>query len=248
MKKKLSMIIIFALSLALTACSTEAENETAGVGEENATVAESGNTEPVKNEEINQTEEIESEQEEKGSHILVAYFSYADNAELPEGIDASSSASVQAWGDEITGNTGVVAHMISESVGADLFSIKTVNPYPPTYDGAVEQGQQEKDEEARPELADHIDNLENYDTIFVGFPTWWYDMPMAMYSFFDEYDFSGKTIYMFCTSGGSGFLNTTEKVQELEPDAQVIEGLSIGASSAMNAEEQIQSWIAELEL
>lgn len=127
-----------------------------------------------------------------------------------------------------------------------MFSIQTAAKYPSDYNGTVNQGEEEKDENVRPELASHIENIEQYDTIFLGFPTWWYDMPMAMYSFLDEYDLSGKTIIMFCTSGGSGFLDAVEQTQAAEPEATVIEGLSIGASSATGAEEQVTEWLQEI--
>lgn len=127
-----------------------------------------------------------------------------------------------------------------------MFSIQTVEKYPSDYDGTVDQGEAENSENARPELATQIDNIEQYNTIFLGFPTWWYDMPMAIYSFLDEYDLSGKEIIMFCTSGGSGFLDSIEQTQAAEPDAEVIKGLSIGASSATGAEEQVTEWLQEL--
>lgn len=194
------------------------------------------------------TAEAESSEAAAQSSLLVAYFSYAENAALPDDVDASASASIQPWNGALTGNTGVVADMIAQATGADLFSIRTVEQYPDTYDATIDQGQQEQSEGARPELATHLENLDSYDTIFLGFPNWWGDMPMAVYSFLDEVDLSGKTVIPFVTSGGSGFSNTISTIQQMEPQATVQEGLSIGASSATGAQQQVESWLSELGL
>lgn len=194
------------------------------------------------------TAEAESSEAAAQSSLLVAYFSYAENAALPDDVDASASASIQPWNGALTGNTGVVADMIAQATGADLFSIRTVEQYPDTYDATIDQGQQEQSDGARPELATHLENLDSYDTIFLGFPNWWGDMPMAVYSFLDEVDLSGKTVIPFVTSGGSGFSNTISTIQQMEPQATVQEGLSIGGSSATGAQQQVESWLSELGL
>lgn len=194
------------------------------------------------------TAEAESSEAGAQSSLLVAYFSYAENAALPDDVDASASASIQPWNGALTGNTGVVADMIAQATGADLFSIRTVEQYPDTYDATIDQGQQEQSDGARPELATHLENLDSYDTIFLGFPNWWGDMPMAVYTFLDEVDLSGKTVIPFVTSGGSGFSNTISTIQQMEPQATVQEGLSIGASSATGAQQQVESWLSELGL
>ena len=230
--------------------------------EEPAADEEQSTEEPVAGEEQSAEEstETETEQSTEGtaeaesseagaqSNLLVAYFSYAENAALPDDVDASASASIQPWNGALTGNTGVVADMIAQATGADLFSIRTVEQYPDTYDATIDQGQQEQSDGARPELATHLENLDSYDTIFLGFPNWWGDMPMAVYTFLDEVDLSGKTVIPFVTSGGSGFSNTISTIQQMEPQATVQEGLSIGASSATGAQQQVESWLSELGL
>ena len=230
--------------------------------EEPAADEEQSAEEPVAGEEqpVEESTETETEQSTEGtaeaesseagaqSSLLVAYFSYAENAALPDDVDASASASIQPWNGALTGNTGVVADMIAQATGADLFSIRTVEQYPDTYDATLDQGQQEQSDGARPELATHLENLDSYDTIFLGFPNWWGDMPMAVYTFLDEVDLSGKTVIPFVTSGGSGFSNTISTIQQMEPQATVQEGLSIGASSATGAQQQVESWLSELGL
>lgn len=177
---------------------------------------------------------------------LVVYFSYFENANLPVGVDASASASIQVWNGKNTGNTGVVANIINEKVGGDIYPILVVDKYPADYDETVNRGRNEQNRNYRPQLVNHIENFNEYDTIFIGFPNWWYDMPMAMYSFFEEYDFSGKTIIPFVTSGGSGFSNTVSTIKSLEPNATILEGVSINGRRAMRAEADVTEWLEEL--
>lgn len=177
---------------------------------------------------------------------LVVYFSYFENANLPVGVDASASASIQVWNGKNTGNTGVVANIINEKVGGDIYPILVADKYPADYDETVSRGRNEQNRNYRPQLVNHIENFNDYDTIFIGFPNWWYDMPMAMYSFFEEYDFSGKTIIPFVTSGGSGFSNTVSTIKSLEPNATILEGVSINGRRAMRAEADVTEWLEEL--
>lgn len=241
-KRTISILLAAMLVLSMTACGNSKDQEE----QSNVTAQES-------EEETQETTDTPSEEENQnaasaqgGSNMLVAYFTYAENADLPEDVDASSSASIQTWNDEMTGNTGVVAHMISEATGADLFSIQTVEKYPDSYDATVDQGQEEQSEDARPELATHIENLDSYDTIFLGFPNWWGDMPMAMYSFLDEYDLSGKTIVPFVTSGGSGFSGSISEIESMESGADVQEGLDLSDSGAMDAQNDVNEWLEGL--
>lgn len=177
---------------------------------------------------------------------LVVYFSYFENANLPAGVDASASASIQVWNGKNTGNTGVVTNIINEKVGGDIYPILVADKYPTDYDETVSRGRDEQNRNYRPQLVNHIENFNDYDTVFIGFPNWWYDMPMAMYSFFEEYDFSGKTIIPFVTSGGSGFLNTVSTIKSLEPNATILEGISISGRRVMGAEENVTEWLEEL--
>ena len=126
--------------------------------------------------------------------------------------------------------------MIAESTGAELFSIQTVEKYPASYDETVDQGQQERNADVRPELTTLPENLDAYDVIFLGFPNWWGDMPMAMYSFLEQVDLSGKTIVPFVTSGGSGFSSTISTIEDMESAATVQEGLSLRDSSSAGAQ------------
>lgn len=242
MKKIVALMLSAVLVLSLTACSNSQQNSASEPvsGEESLQAEESV---------LEQTAETESLPEETAdNNILIAYFTYGENAELPDDVDVSSSASIQIFNGEITGNTGVMAHMIAEASGGELFSIRTVEPYPDSYDETIDVGENEKSNGIHPELSTHIENLEQYDTIFVGFPNWWYGMPMVMYSFFDEYDFSGKTVIPFCTSGGSAFSDAIEEIENMEPEAMVLDGLHIGGSSVTDAESRVNEWVDELGL
>lgn len=177
---------------------------------------------------------------------LIVYFSYYENANLPNDLDTSASASIQVWNNKNTGNTGVVANIINEKVNGDIFPILVAEKYSDSYNETVDRGRTEKNSNFRPQLVNHIENFDNYDTVFIGFPNWWYDMPMAMYSFFEEYDFSGKTIIPFVTSGGSGFSDTINSIKSLEPNAKVLEGISISGRRATGSEDDITEWLNEI--
>lgn len=252
MKKMTTLIWMLLLTFSLTGCASEdtAANIT-NDSENSSTVGsavDSDATGETPSAGSEPSEDNSSSQSEAGNNILIAYFTYGENAELPEDVDASASASIQILDGTITGNTGLIANDIQKSTNGTLFSIHTAEQYAPDYDTVVEQGQAEKNNNVMPEISNHIENFDSYDTVFVGFPNWWYGMPMVMNSFFEEYDFSGKTIIPFCTSGGSAFSDAIDEIRELEPNATVLDGLHIGASSAQGAEDTVAEWVSDLNL
>ena len=145
-----------------------------------------------------------------------------------------------------SGNTQTVANFIHEAVGGDILRLETVKTYSSNYNDLLDEAQEEQNNNARPELKTKIDNMEEYSTIFLGYPNWWGDMPMPLYTFLEEYDLSGKTIAPFVTSGGSGFSNTISTIREKEPNANVVKGLSISGSSAENSQDEVEEWINNL--
>lgn len=250
MKKYLSLLLALALVCSLAACGNNAATNNDPTPPTVSDPVDTPDTsdEPEETPDASQPEETPSESDD-AIGILVAYFTYGENAPLADGVDASGSASIQYRADgSITGNTGIVADMIAEATGGQLFSILTAEQYPDSYNATIDAGQAEKNNGTLPELSSHIENLEDYDTIFLGFPNWWYGMPMAIYSFLDEYDFSGKTIVPFVTSGGSGFSNAISEIENAEPGATVLEGLSIGGGSAASAQDDVADWLADLGL
>lgn len=145
-----------------------------------------------------------------------------------------------------TGNTETVANIIHDNVGGDIVKLETTEAYPSDYDELVDYAHQEQQEDARPELSTVIENIEQYDTIFLGYPNWWGDMPMAIYTFLDTYDLSGKTIAPFITHGGSGLSGTPENIQEEELNASVTEGLAIDGDEASDSSEGVVEWLNSL--
>lgn len=175
--------------------------------------------------------------------ILTVYFTMPET----DGTDAVSGASRIVENGDVVGNTQFVAQQIQDTAGGDLFQIETTKTYPGDHDVLVDEASQEQDEDARPELSSEIDNLDQYDVVFVGYPNWWGDMPQAMYTFFDTYDFSGKTIIPFVTHGGSGFSDTISSIETLEPDAEVVSsGLSIARDDVADAGDDIKTWVEDL--
>ncbi len=142
-----------------------------------------------------------------------------------------------------SGNTKGIAEDIQKKTGADIFEITTVNKYSDDYDTVLDEAKAEQNNNARPELSSKVENMEQYQTVIIGFPIWWGDMPMALYSFLDEYDLSGKTVLPFCTHGGSGLCGTDKNIQQEEKDAKVVDGLAISDSSLDDAGEDVDKWL-----
>lgn len=175
-------------------------------------------------------------------NILIAYFSVPENVDT-DGIDANSGASIVVKNKDVLGNMQYMAMTIQEAIGGELFRIETKEKYPLEHETLVNQAKEEQNEEVRPELATHIENVEQYDIIFLGYPNWWGDMPQPLYTFLEEYDFSGKTIIPFNSHGGSGFSNTIEEIKKLQPNATVRDdGLSISRNDVADSEQEITDW------
>lgn len=189
------------------------------------------------------SENAASDSTASGSNILIVYFTAAENS----GVDAEASASYSDVNGEPKGRMQALAEMIQDETGGDIFSIHTTQTYPADPGELIDYADQEQAEDARPELANHIENLDSYDTVFIGFPNWWADMPQPLYTFFDEYDFSGKTIIPFNSHNGSRFSNTIATIGELEPDATVIEnGFTINEREVPDAADDIAAWLDEI--
>lgn len=186
--------------------------------------------------------EQESEGLDEGSKILIAYFSVPEDVNT-DGIDANSSASIVVKDGNVMGANEYIASLIQQNVGGDVFRIETVQQYPLNHEPLVDQAADEQDANARPELAVHVENMDSYDVIFIGFPNWWGDMPMPLYTFLEEYDLSGKTIIPFVSHGGSRFSRTIQAIQEAEPNAMVVEeGLCLDRDDVFDSEETIKEW------
>lgn len=183
-----------------------------------------------------------------GSKVLVAYFSRVGNTDFEDDVDAVTSASLMEKDGVLYGNTQYIAALIQDQTGGDLFLIETEEKYPSNYDETDEQGGRESREKARPKLASHVENLEEYHTVYLGFPNWYYGMPMAVYTFLEEHDLSGKRIIPFVTSGGSGFSDAISEIQKIQPEADVVpEGFEVTHSKVDEVSSgDIKKWISGL--
>lgn len=170
---------------------------------------------------------------EQSTNVLIAYFSRAGENYSVGVIEK--------------GNTELLAEIVAEKTGGDLFEIVPVVPYPAGYEDTKAIATQERNDNARPEIKNTIENLDDYDVIFVGYPIWWGDMPMIMYSFLESYDFSGKTIIPFNTHEGSGQSGTVDKIRTLCPESDVMDGIAVRGSIAQNNGESsrtiVQNWL-----
>lgn len=174
----------------------------------------------------------------EGTKTLVAYFSRADEN---YGVGVVEE-----------GNTAKVAKIIVQKTGAKLFEIKTVRAYSKDYEKATEEASQEKREKARPKLSADLaqSEIDKYDTIFIGYPIWWGDLPMAVYTFLEGKNLDGKVIAPFCTHEGSGISGTDKTIRKKFKKATVKDGLSLRGTTAQNdraeSERAVSSWLKEI--
>jgi flavodoxin len=141
------------------------------------------------------------------------------------------------------GNTEVIAKKIKGFIEGDLFEINTLKPYPIDYDETTRVAKDELRKNARPELTDTVKNMADYDMIYLGYPNWWGTFPMAVFTFLESYDFTGKTIVPFCTHEGSGMGKSERDIKNLCPNATVLPGIDIRGGSVANADNVVQSWL-----
>ena len=229
MKKWTSLLLALAMTLSLAACGDSGTQEntseppasvSGSTGEE--TPAPTGTETPA---EEPSEEPAESETSTTGdsSSVLIAYFSWS-------------------------GNTEQVAQIIQQETGGDLFEIAPATPYTDDYNELLNIAQQEQSDNARPELAGQVENWEQYDTIFVGYPNWWSDAPMAVYTFVESYDWSGKTLVPFNTSASGGFGRSLSGLEESAPGASILDGISFTERNLGDAQSEVAAWLDELGL
>lgn len=238
---QLAFLIIF--SLMMIACGREDSSVRVSPVEDPAEVSENGTEEMEAAAEDPEAAEPDTAETDE-DRVLVAYFSVMET----DGVDTVSGASRVAVDGEAKGNTQYVAELIGRETGGDLFAIETTQEYPTTHEPLLDFAYEEKAEDRRPELASRIEDPDRYDVIFLGYPNWNADLPMPLYTFLEENDFSGKTIIPFTTHGGSGFSRTIETISELQPNAEVLsDGLSISRNDVPDAESEVTAWIGSLE-
>lgn len=240
--KKFSAIILAALLLC-TGCSNSDSDSDTHISSDNSSSTSSENSKPGEaNSSDEQTPTMPSESE--GSRILIAYFTVPE-----DDVDAVARASVVVKDGEKFGSTEYVANVIQQAIGGDLFQIETVQEYTHDHDALTDYAADEKAENARPELKNHIEDISKYDTIILGYPNWWADLPMPVYTFLEEYDLGAKTIIPFVTHGGSSFSNTRKTISELQPGAFVSDNsLNLSRNDLLGNEDTITEWAKSLDI
>lgn len=216
MKKIISTLLIAAVMLTLISCGTapDAESSPAAAA-------------PV-----------------DGGEVLVAYFSWADNAILADDVDAVSSPSVIS-----PGNVQQLAGWVQEATGGDIFSIRVTEPYPSGWDECLSRANEERGADARPELVENVEDFERYDTVFLGYPNWWYGVPMALLSFLETHDLSGKQVYLFCSHGTGGFANSVRIITDAAPEAIISDDIfDCYEEDAPDSRDAVTSWVQGLGL
>ena len=239
MKRALSILLVL-LMLALAGCGnakTPTENAVSTGNEQQTSTQEEKTTVKDTEAETAGSEESKPANTDTSTGILVLYFSRTGEQYNVGVIDK--------------GNTAIVAEMIADETGADLFEVLPVDDhYPMTYDALTDVAKQEQNDKARPQYQGELPDLSDYDTIFVGAPVWWGDWPMIMYTVFENHDFSGKSLIPFSTHEGSGLSGFDKKLQSACPDAEVLKGLAIRGQDTQNDQdevrESVQGWLKEL--
>ncbi len=178
--------------------------------------------------------------------VLVAYFSMPETTD-PNNMTTEEANSTVVINGEVLGNTQYMAQVIQRTTNADIYRIEPQNPYPTDHATLIARARDEQDQDTRPAVKDAVSDFDSYDTVFIGYPIWWSDMPQILYTFFDTYDFSGKTVIPFSTHGGSSFAGTPATIQSLEPGAKMLDGLTISRDNIQDAEQEIVSWVNGLD-
>ena len=222
MKKIFSLTLAMALMIFFTACGSSAQNS------ENKTAAQATSSTAAENKST-------AESADAAKKILVVFF--------------SRTGEEYSVGNITKGNTHIVADFIAENLGAKTFEIKPVNPYPDNYNDCTELAKKEQQERARPAIANKIDNFDSYDVIYLGYPVWWSDMPMIIYTFLESYNFSGKTIIPFCTSASEHFIGK-EEIQQYANGATVLDGLGIQGKRCQDdpasVKRDVDNWLKKI--
>lgn len=231
MRKTNKVIISLICCLLLTACATNLESE------------------PPQSQISDEVTDNVDLSEISGDRILIAYFGRWGNTEFPDDIDVSTSASIVIGENgNLQGTTEYVAELIQEHTGGQLHLIQTKEPYPTDYDTLVDQNHREQENGTVPELQSNDLNMEQYDTIFIGYPIWATTIPQPIVSFLKQYDFSGKTVIPFCTHAGYGSGNSYEDIKALCQNSKVLDGFSIEAEELDSAKQEVPTWLSNLQL
>lgn len=234
MKKMMSLLLVMITVFSLVACDKSDRQENT---EDSRQLNEQTEKQTVEESETSGTESKQTEQD-GAKKILVAYFSWADNA-VQSDIDAMTSPSVK-----VPGDVAQLASWIGEETGGELFPIEVTEPYPSDWDDCLDRANQEKGDGTHPALKAKVENLQDYDTVYLGYPNWWYSCPMAIFSFLEENDLSGKQVYLFCSHGTGGLASSVKDISKAIPDAKISDNVfDVYEEDAASAKDEIVEWI-----
>lgn len=230
------MVLALLAVLVLTGC---------GDSKPSSAAAESGSATVVNQESADPaplSASADSVERSAKSKILIIYFSRVGISEPFDKVDAVSSASLP------NGNTIIIANDIKEMTGGDMFQLITDKVYPANYDATTDLAQKEQQAKERPTLKSQPKNLGDYDIIFLGYPNWWGTIPMALFTFLENNDLSGKTIIPFCTHEGSGLGDSQRDIAKLCPKSKIVDGLAVRGGNATSAKPDVEKWIRKIGL
>lgn len=234
MKKIISFLLVMLAACSLAVCGKSDRQESPN---DSGQMKEQTEKQMVEESEMNESGSKQSEQDGE-KKILVAYFSWADNA-VQDDIDAMTSPSVK-----VPGDVAQLASWIGEETGGELFPIQVTEPYPSDWDDCLERANQEKGDGTHPALKAKVENLQDYDTVYLGYPNWWYSCPMAIFSFLEENDLSGKQVYLFCSHGTGGLASSVKDISKAIPDAKISDNVfDVYEEDAASAKDEIVEWI-----
>lgn len=225
MKRILVLALSLLTAMILAACGSTADN--AGASQPKAADTKQA---------VASQEKTQADNGKGGKKILVAYFSrMGDNYEV---------------GYIEKGNTRIMADMIAEATRADTFEIKPAKPYPADYTECTEVAKVELEKDARPAIVGQVENWQDYDTVFLGYPIWWSELPMAVYTFMESYDWQGKTVIPFCTSAGDVLTGKEDRIPKYAKGASLREGLGLRGKRVQenpdSVRPEIMAWLKKL--
>lgn len=244
MKKLIAFLLALFMAVSLAGCSAGSEVPDSSTEMPPESSSDVSDEAPSASENTDSSESLESEPSEtEDSNILIAYFSWADNAILEGEVDAVASPSVT-----VPGNVAQLASWVQEETGGDLFSIRVTEPYSSDWDECLARANDERSGNARPELMESVENIGDYDVVFLGYPNWWYGAPMALLSFIEENDLADKKIYLFCSHGTGGLAGSVEDIEDALPDSVTLSDnvFDVYEEDASSSQDDILNWLSEL--